>query len=225
MIKLNMMKLLIIIVIYLNVAINTFATAQFPDRLIYNGVRYNLTVNPMELYFNNNPDKRPRPNVTSSALWRGYIATFEIIQNELWVVDIIIDVSTFDYEKRRFTNDYKSVIQECLDGRDRMKLDWFNGILILPQGRIIEYVHMGYDSIYENYVLILIENGNYIREINLNNVQYIRLRNNVRESFRNSSEYQELQNKINNGTFTEEDLQYFIYIFSTINLNNNILEE
>ena len=220
-----MMKKLIIIFIYLNVVINIFATAQFPDKLIYNGVIYNLTVNPMELYFNNNPDKRPRPNVISSALWRGYIATFEIIQNELWVVDIIINVSTFDYENRRFTNEYESVIQECLDGRDRMKLDWFNGVLVLPQGKIVEYVHMGYDSIYENYILIAIGNGSYIRDFNLNNTQYVRFRNTVRERFRNSNEYQELYDKINEGTFTEEDLQYFINFFSTINANDNIMEE
>ncbi|MDR0515679.1 MAG: hypothetical protein LBH25_01380 [Fibromonadaceae bacterium] len=55
---------------------NAFATAQEPDLLIHNGEKYDLTVNPMEPFFKENPEKRPpSPN---TALWRGYIATFEI---------------------------------------------------------------------------------------------------------------------------------------------------
>jgi hypothetical protein len=40
----------------------------------------------MEEYFIEFPENRPP--APFSALWRGYIATYEIIDNELWVIEI-----------------------------------------------------------------------------------------------------------------------------------------
>jgi len=36
---------------------------------------------------------------------------------------------------------------------------WYSGDLISPQGRLIQYVHMGYSSIYERELQCKIENG------------------------------------------------------------------
>jgi hypothetical protein len=58
-------------------ALNAFAPAQAPDRIIYQSKEYSLQTNPMEEYFAKHPDKQPRSGVMSTALWRGYVATFE----------------------------------------------------------------------------------------------------------------------------------------------------
>jgi hypothetical protein len=203
--------------------IAAFATAQYSDYLIYNGNKFNLNANPMEVYFNRFPEKRPKPNVVSSALWRGYIATFEIIQNELWVVDIEIQVG-MRRENNRFIDEWRSVIGEVFDGENRIKVDWFNGLLIIPQGRLVEYVHMGYGSLYENYILIEIENGIYIREYNLNNEQYNRYRNAQYELFRNTEAYENIFNELNNGTIPNELLDYFIKTYE-IEYMTKIIEE
>jgi hypothetical protein len=170
-----------------------FATIQIPDILIYNGNEYSLIENPMEIYFNQFPEKRPKWPHT--ALWRGYIATFEFIQNELWVIDIkkyegseIIDGN--------YTEKYTSMINECLDGKDRMKIDWFNGLLAL----LIESRHIEYGSTYEFSTIIEIENGNFQREVDMNYDQYIELR------IKNRKEYESLVNKNNDGDMNEDEM-------------------
>jgi hypothetical protein len=137
--------------------VTVYATAQLPDYLIYGGEKYALATNPMEAYFKKFPNRRPRPVMT--ALWRGYVATFEIIQNELWVVNI----DAFGQG---------NITAQCLDGKDRIKVDWFSGALVMPRGEILHYVHLGYESIYEYYKLIEIQRGKFVRELNLNYEEY-----------------------------------------------------
>ena len=57
------------------------ATAQYPDILIHKGKEHSLFNNPMEAYFEKHPKKKPESGVRSSALWRGYVATFEFKDN------------------------------------------------------------------------------------------------------------------------------------------------
>lgn len=85
-----MKRLLLTIIFTLFSGLKVFATAQFPDKINYNGKEYNLNSNPLEVYFEKNPNKRPKSEVRSSALWRGYVATFEIIDNQLFLKDIEI---------------------------------------------------------------------------------------------------------------------------------------
>ncbi len=68
------MKTFFTFVLVLFLAVDTFATAQQPDKIIYNGTTYDLHSNPLEAYFEKNPDKKSKSSVISSALWRGYVA-------------------------------------------------------------------------------------------------------------------------------------------------------
>jgi hypothetical protein len=200
-----MIKKYIVLLLFMIQGLYLFATAQASDFLIYNGKKFALTVNPMEPYFNKYPEKRPR---RSAASWRGYVATFEIIHNELWVIDIEKDGSEMINGKYNV-----SIIKECLNGKDRMKVDWYNGLLVLPQGKLIEYVHMGYASTYEYYKLIEIENGNYIKEFTLNYEQYDRYRDAQYELYKKTKNYEEVYNILNDGTMPDEILNYFIKIY------------
>src|SRR5690554_7604266 len=58
---------------------DTALTAQYPDKIKFKGKEYNLNSNPLEPYFEKYPDKRPKGGIMSTALWRGYVAHFEII--------------------------------------------------------------------------------------------------------------------------------------------------
>ena len=75
------MKTILTFIVTLFLGINAFATAQYPDKIIYNGKEYDLHSNPLEEYFQKNPDKKPKATMISTALWRGYVATFEIKNN------------------------------------------------------------------------------------------------------------------------------------------------
>ena len=134
-----------------------------------------MFTNPLEGYFEKYPDKRPE-GIGSTALWRGYIATFEIVAGELLLNDIEIQT----YEKNE--SKWKSVLSEFLDNQPnewfnrkyeaKFKIEWFTGYLTIPTGKMLQYVHMGYASTYENYILLEIKNGNFIKEHRMDYEQY-----------------------------------------------------
>jgi hypothetical protein len=170
--------------------IQLYATAQFPDKIIYEGLTYDLNVNPLESYFEIFPEKRPRGRITSTALWRGYVATFEIVNNELLLKDIEIEVRTEPFPS--FRTEWKSVIDEFLSENSVLKIDWYIGFLIIPNGELINYVHLGYRSTYENYILIGIKKGDFINEYKMDYVEYMRFRESQFQLFKLTDEYNDI---------------------------------
>lgn len=75
----------------------------------------------------------------STACWRGYQGTWEIRDGRFYLVD--------------------------LRGRLRLRdggpllADWFSGVLRIPRGEMLQYVHMGFGSVFEQEVHIKVENG------------------------------------------------------------------
>jgi len=169
-----------------------FATAQAPEKLIYKGKEYPLFVEPLNEYFKRHPEKWPRPTVVSTGLWRGYIATFEIRNNELFLKDI--EVEAYTEENKYSTN---SILSEFLAGKPELKIDWFSGLLIIADGKMIEYVHMGFGSIYENYILIEIKNGNFVKETRMNHIEYKQFQDKQFEEYKKTQEYKERENVLN----------------------------
>jgi hypothetical protein len=146
-----------------------FATEQEPNKITHNGVEYEMFSYPMRPYFQEFPERLP-PLGMCSGNWAGYHEVFEIIQNELWVVDIQSrrDCSEIPWGERPGG---PSITLECLDGQDKMKADWYSGFLVVPLGSMIElYYPFGG---FERYLLIEIENGNYVREVELDHEQYL----------------------------------------------------
>ena len=163
-------KYIICIIFFIN-GFFIYATGQFPDILLWNGNEYRITANyPMQDYFINFPEKRFPSG--GSALQRGYIATYEILNNELWLIDIKIPNGNYSIINGNFIIGYTSIINEFLNDIDRTKIDWFNGFLILPQGEIIGYEQVGYEASFEYYIIIEFQNGNLIKYFNIDFEQY-----------------------------------------------------
>lgn len=152
------MKTIIALAVALFLGSKVSATAQYPDKIIYHGRTYNLHTNPLEAYFGKYPDKRPKGGLMSTALWRGYIATFEIRDNQLFLRDIEVEYRD-TLSKKEYDLQWKSVLSEVFLGGDPVKIDWFTGLLVMPYGKLINYVHMGYGSTYKNYILLEINEG------------------------------------------------------------------
>jgi hypothetical protein len=153
------------------VSIDLYATAQVPDIIVYEGKKYALIVNPLEPYFSIYPEKRPKNEIQSSNLWRGYRATFEIVNKELLLKDIEIVIFTGNIPDN-FKFEWKSILNEYINDVDILKINWFTGLLIIPYGKLINYVHMGYESIYENYIILEIKNGFFLKEYRINYKEY-----------------------------------------------------
>lgn len=155
-----------------------FATAQVPDKLIYKGQEYSLFSNPLEPFFEEHPDLRP--TCTSTALWRGYVATFEIQDNQLVVKDVVIP----DYDKGDC-----SIFKILFPNQEKVVITWLTGILTLPIGDMVEYVHMGYGSTFNQYKLMYIQEGNLIEERDFTLDEYQAYRSAQFAAFKETEQY------------------------------------
>lgn len=184
---------LIISLILFNLS-KIFATAQGPDYLIIERDTLKLHCNPLETYFEKNPLPENTITTISTGLWRGYIAYFKLLNNKL----IVENVYKLDYYKdsqgnshEKLTSIYDIAFKKIKD----FECDFYNGVLICPQGKTLDYVHMGYSSVYENYILFEVKNGEIIKEVKLSNKEFIDLKLKHYENFKKSQEYKNLLNE------------------------------
>lgn len=77
--------------------------------------------------------------VFSTACWRGYIGTWEVKGGRLYLVGLQ---------------------GRCeMVGEEPIPADWVSGWLRVPRGELLEYVHMGFESVYEEELQIRFEGG------------------------------------------------------------------
>ncbi|MDH5179698.1 MAG: hypothetical protein OEZ39_17735 [Gammaproteobacteria bacterium] len=133
-----------------------FATAQIPDDLVIDGKRHAIFTEPLRLYLENNKQAaeilRKEISNTCSASWRGYRGFWQITDNKLYLIKLEVDPC--DNQP-----DLIPLSKLFPDSKGPVHAHWFSGKLIIPQGKMVEYVHMGYGSKYESYLVISIEQG------------------------------------------------------------------
>lgn len=211
-------RFVLLVSVLLLSSVEIFATAQYPDKIIFKGKEYMLHSNPMEVYFAKFRDKRPKIEIRSTALWRGYVATFEVIDDALYLKDIHIQVRKKDSEM--LDTEWKSAINEVFPGDKKLKIDWFTGLLVLPHGEMVNYVHMGYFSTYENYILLEIEAGNFKKSKEFDYKEYEKFRARQFEAFKKTDEYkkifEDIRKKENaNPEFIDKYLKSFIVNYTS----------
>ncbi|MFH1050861.1 MAG: hypothetical protein V1779_08040 [bacterium] len=74
-----------------------------------------------------------------SDCWRRYLGTWEIKGDKLFLIDI-----EGSYRK---------------NNKEPIFADWYSGTIIVPQGRLLKNIHLGYKQIYEEEIQIEIEQG------------------------------------------------------------------
>ena len=141
-------ELKIIFFLFLSfVSLNANATGQYPDKIIINGIEYSIRNNPLESFFEKYPDRKPKTNIMSSALHRGYIATFTLIDKKLYLIDIKIKVEKKDSDKSLET-EMKSVFNKVFPEKDKFFVESYSGILI---------VYLNMEASYKDRNLLLVE--------------------------------------------------------------------
>ncbi|MEQ1573647.1 MAG: hypothetical protein ABL993_05315 [Vicinamibacterales bacterium] len=76
--------------------------------------------------------------INSSACWRRYIGTWRIADGRLYLVELV----------GRYTLVGEPIFAE-----------WVTDLLKVPRGKVLKYVHMGFESVYEKEWLIDIVEG------------------------------------------------------------------
>ena len=51
----------------------------------------------------------------------------------------------------------------------RILADWFSGTLRMPEGKLLQYVHIGYGSVYEREITLEVRSGKIIAESGVDN--------------------------------------------------------
>ena len=139
-------------------------TAQIGDRLFVDGQEASMTSFPAlpsrvrRKSTKTSPDTKIEerdgvpylaPDLTNStACWRGYVASWTIQDDRLYLTEIM-----GKYE---------------LNSTEPVLADWFSGTLRIPQGECIEYIHMGFASRYERERWLTIEKGVLVDDCVLN---------------------------------------------------------
>jgi hypothetical protein len=80
----------------------------------------------------------------STACWRGYQGTWEIKAGRLYLKDLQGSI-------------------ELKKGKPVLA-DWFSGVLSVPKGNMLKYVHMGFGSVFEETVLLTFKKGVLVSE-------------------------------------------------------------
>ncbi len=113
-------------------------TAQVHEDLLLEGRRTSMTTCPPI------PAEHPRIECTaapplSTACWRGYVGQWEIREGRLYLLGV---------EGR-----YR------LLGEEPLFAAWVSGVLTIPAGAMLQYVHMGFASVFEQELHLEIEEG------------------------------------------------------------------
>jgi len=152
----------------------SFGTAQIPDILIYKGDTVSLFSCP--LFSFPNQDLVSPKNMFGSkgcfytGCWRNYVATWEIIDNKLFLIKI---------RNACYPTDGKYIAASYKEGTDilgreyadlkslfpdrfqngKVFADWVSEKLLSPKGKLLFYVHDGFESIFEKEIEFTVQNG------------------------------------------------------------------
>jgi len=124
-------------------------TAQIAERLRYKGEDVAMCTNPLDDYFAKT-GVSPHFVPNCSALWRGYVGRWEIVDDRLYLIGL----------DGTLEGGAKASIETIFPGfEDRVFAHWYSGTIRIPQGKELEYVHMGYGSTFERDLFLDVDRG------------------------------------------------------------------
>lgn len=144
-------------------------TAQIPERFRHEGKLVKLCSEPLQGYFEMIGMEPEFPRM-SSACRRGYVGEWEIAEGQLYLIGLELGGrlwhANMSDEERALWDAAGNKADDAptlatIFPRKTLPIfaDWFSGVLRCGQGDIVNYVHMGYGSNYDNELLISIEKG------------------------------------------------------------------
>jgi hypothetical protein len=214
------MRTLFVILLTILFSLKGFGTPQIEDKIIYNGKEYKLQTAPlfgiyyMETYFKKYPDKRPKSELMSTGLHRGYVATFEVKENLLYLNDIEIEVYA---NGKNFPTKWKSVKNEIFPNQKLIKIDWVTGLLVLPFGKTVDCgKYYGDNWTYENYVLLEMNKGILKRVKQFSYTNFEKFKEKQFEAFKQTDEYEKIKIDLQKKHLSDKQINS--------KLRNNVIE-
>ena len=122
-------------------------TAQKGVVLLYKGKKSWMASEPLNDYLDNIANiEFVSPN---TACWRGYIGKWKIAYKKLYLTHL-----------EAYLEGYEVVdLNYLFPGQKNVFAHWFTGEIRIPQGEMIQYIHIGYESIYERELVLTFKEG------------------------------------------------------------------
>lgn len=212
------MKRLVLLLLTLAVAGPLGATAQAPDELKIGDRTHALHSNPLRPIAETVMKRLPPSQVVSSDLWRGYIATFAVREERLYLDDVRVPVSGDE--------EYRSVMKELFDDPAPRIATWYTGNLIVPPGELVEYVHMGYASTYSAYTIVTVVNGEVRKQRELNQDEFEQFRRAQYEAWKKTPAYAEMLAETKKGasSISDEMAEEFVLRFASEEYMSRVID-
>jgi hypothetical protein len=124
-------------------------TAQVTEVLHYKGEQLSMRTEPLSDYFAQ-MGHQPEFQAQSTACWRRYVGKWEILLDRLYLTGV----------SATYADGTAVTLDSLFPGFDeRVFAHWYTGVISIPQGKVTQYVHMGYASRYERDLFLAVENG------------------------------------------------------------------
>ena len=197
-----MLRYLILLSLFI-LPITASATAQEPDTIVINNQLLPLNTNPLDEHIKIVGWEPPEEASIWSSNWRGYIAKWEIEAGNLILKEasILLKGGSFKDQKRQ------SIVEGLFPKKKLIVATWYSGALIVPDGEMTNYVHMGYGSSYENYQVLRIQNGVVTEHLNFTSQQFEIYKERKFQNFKETKKFQEELSQLTRGEnkWSEED--------------------
>lgn len=198
------MKFLKLLFVFL-ITTQLFATAQASDYLIVGKDTLRLHSNPLAGYFKDHPMPENLITELSSANWRGYVGYFKFVDSKLVVENIYKEEGKVD-KNGIYGPLQVSIYKDIFGEQANFQCDFYSGLLICVLGDVVDYVHLGYSSLYEKYNVIEIKNGLNIKSKEMTTEEFKKLRRDYFRYFKGTEEYKIRFNECKEMGFSPEYL-------------------
>ena len=108
---------------------------------------------PLALWISKNR-KKCNFRMLSTACWRGYIGTWKIIDAHLYLIRLT----------GRGGDGQKISLNNLFPDQDKVFAHWFSGEVRCPEGKLLNYEHMGFASTYERDIFLTFKKGVLVSE-------------------------------------------------------------
>lgn len=156
-------------------------TAQASEILYYKSEEFQIQCEPLTDFLKSSEKSF---NSTNTGCWRGYIGTWKIENNKLYLIGL-----EGSSENGIVGLDY------LFPNQNEVFANWFSGELKVPQGEMIEYHHRGHFSVFEKDIIFTFQSGVLIKQVlrdnrtgNLSDVSFVNIFDkHIKEKINNSS--------------------------------------
>jgi hypothetical protein len=126
-----------------------------------NGKKEQMAAEPLQPFLKKHPHLRFEPPHT--ACWRGYFGTWELKDDKLYLIDFNGNLEGIEGEPVPMD------LGDLFPDQKKVFADWFSGIIKIEKGELLEYVHLEYESKYEQDLFLVFEDGVKVDEYVIDN--------------------------------------------------------